>query len=154
MVWLCELLQPALDSVSEHVITDSFAFANAIWSVTHLNKNSTMCSYDIASLFTNVPLTEVIKVCTQLLYHSDLTPPPISESDFIESMNMATRSVEFSFNDSMSTQIDGVAMGSPLGPILANIFVCYCEKRAFADPHPGVQPPSIYCRYVDDIFAV
>ena len=30
----------------------------------------------------------------------------------------------------------------------------YCEKRVFADPHPGVQPPSICYRYVDDIFAV
>ena len=152
--WFCELLQPALHSVSEHVIVDSFTFADAIRSVTSLNENSTTCSYDIASLFTNVPLTEVIEICAELLYHSDLTPPPISESVFVEVIYMATRSVEFSFNDSMSTQIDGVAMGSPLGPILANIFVCYCEKRAFADPHPGVQPPSIYCRYVDDIFAV
>ena len=58
--WLRELLQPALGSVSEHVIVDSFTFADAMRTVTHLNENSTMCSYDIASLFTNVPLTEVI----------------------------------------------------------------------------------------------
>ena len=39
-------------------------------------------------------------------------------------------------------------------PVLANIFDGYCEKRAFADPHSGVQPPSVYYWYVDDIFAV
>ena len=100
----------------------------------------------------------MIEICVQLLYHSDLTPPPISESVFVELMNMVTRSVEFSFNDSMYSQIDGIAMGSPQGPVLASIFVGYClcsqTKRAFADPNPAVQTPSIYSRYVDDIFAV
>ena len=42
---------------------------------------------------------------------------------FIELMQTATSSVEFSFNDSMYRQTDDVAMGSPLGPALANIFV-------------------------------
>ena len=142
--WLCELLQPALDSVSEHVSVDFFTFADAIRSITHLNENSIICSYDIASLFTNVPLTEVFQICAQLLLHRDLIPPPISESVFVEQLKMATRSVEFSFNYSMYTQIDGVVMGSPRGPVLANIFVGSSEKRAFADPQPGVQPPSIY----------
>ena len=36
--------------------------------------------------------------------------------------------VEFSFDGKMYKQIDGVAMGSPLGPILANIFVGYLES--------------------------
>ena len=36
-------------------------------------------------------------------------------------MLMVTSGVEFSFDDIMYRQIDGVAMGSPLGPVLANI---------------------------------
>ena len=40
-------------------------------------------------------------------------------------MNKATKSVEFSFNNVMYKQTDGVAMGSPLDPALANIFVGY-----------------------------
>ena len=48
----------------------------------------------------------------------------------------------------MYNQIDGVAMGSPLGPILANIFDGYHEKRIQSHPWP-----QVYDRYVDDIFS-
>ena len=46
-------------------------------------------------------------------------------------MEMATSSVEFSFNDIMHRQIDRVAMGSPLGQALAKIFVGYYESKLF-----------------------
>ena len=44
---------------------------------------------------------------------------------------MATSLVEFSFNYVMHRQFDGVAMGSPLSPALANIFVGYYEAKLF-----------------------
>ena len=65
-------------------------------------------------------------------------------------MQTATSSVEFSFNNIMHRQIDGVAMGSPLGPSLANIFVGYYEALLFK----RVNKPLMYYRYVDDTFAV
>ena len=64
--------------------------------------------------------------------------------------NTATRSVEFSFNDMMYKQIDGVAMGSPLGPTLANIFVGFHEQRLFEQ----TLKPAVYFRYVDDTFSI
>ena len=69
---------------------------------------------------------------------------------FIELMNIATTSVGFSFNNKMYKQIDGVVMGSPLGPALANIFVGYQEEKLFIDNNQ----PLIYFRYVDDTFAM
>ena len=65
-------------------------------------------------------------------------------------MQLATSSVEFSFNNNMYRQIDGVAMGSPLGPALANIFVGYQEAKLFNI----AKRPLVYFRYVDDTFAV
>ena len=65
-------------------------------------------------------------------------------------MQTATSSVEFSFNDSMYRQTDDVAMGSPLGPALANIFVVYQETKLFLN----VKKPLISYRCVDDAFAV
>ena len=35
----------------------------------------------------------------------------------------------FVFDGEYYIQVDGVAMGSPLGPILANAFLCYYEKK-------------------------
>ena len=40
-------------------------------------------------------------------------------------------------------------MGSPLGPTFANFYMGEVEKRVFEDPS---NKPSIYARYVDDIF--
>ena len=55
-------------------------------------------------------------------------------------MEMATSSVEFSFNDIIHRQIDGVAMGSPL----ADIFVGYYESKLFQTP----SKPEMYYRYM------
>ena len=65
-------------------------------------------------------------------------------------METATRSVQFSFNNEMYQQKDGVAMGSPLGLALANIFVGFHEERLFAYD----QKPGVYFRYVDDTYTI
>ena len=63
-------------------------------------------------------------------------------------MKTATALVEFSFNNIMYRQIDGVSMGSPLGPALANIVVGYYESKLFNE----ISKPIVYCRYVDHTF--
>ena len=92
------------------------------------SNDSILCSFDICSLFTNVPLAETIEICTKTLYDGHLPTPVIPKHFFIELMKTATTSVEFSFNKIMYRQINGVGMGSPLGPALENIFVGYYES--------------------------
>ena len=70
-----------------------------------------LCSFDISSLFTNIPLAETIQICDDALYSSEHPPAPFPRQIFVELMEMATSSVELSFNDIMHRQIDGVAMG-------------------------------------------
>ena len=63
-------------------------------------------------------------------------------------MCLATSGVEFSFNDKIYHKTDGVAMGSPLGPALASIFVDFYEKKI-----PEEEYPRMYFRFVDDVFS-
>ena len=63
-------------------------------------------------------------------------------------MQTTTSPVKFSFNNIMHRQIDGVAMGSPLGSSLSNIFVGDYEALLFK----RINKPLLYYRYVDDTF--
>ena len=46
-------------------------------------------------------------------------------------------------------QREGVAMGSPLGPLFANFYMSHVENDVFSNPDIA---PSTYVRYVDDCF--
>ena len=59
------------------------------------------------------------------------------ENSFVKLMQLTTKSVSFSFNGTMYRQVDGVSMGSPLDPTLANIFT----ERLLFDRFPK---PYIY----------
>ena len=52
----------------------------------------------------------------------------------------------------MFVQIDGVSMGSPLGVIFANFYMCHLENHVF-NISPSLKP-KLYCRYIDDCFLV
>ena len=129
--YLSSLLEPVLTLYSSNCICDSFIFADII-KTSNLDPSSVfLCSFDILSLFTNVPLAETIQICADALYSSEHPPAPFPWQIFVELMEMATSSVEFSFNDIMHRKIDGVAMGSPLGPALANILLATTNLNFF-----------------------
>ena len=60
--------------------------------------------------------------------------------------------LEFLYKDELFRQIDGVAMGSPLAPTLANMFISHLEKTWLNASNRNA--PVQYYRYVDDIFCV
>ena len=148
--WLAKLLMPVAEKYGKYTVKDSFSFAETMRSFDNGMGESFMCSFDIKSLFTNVPLRETIKICTDALYGSSQPPSRLPKQKFRELLEFATLNVEFSFNYEMYQQTDGVAMGSPLGPILANIFVGAMEEKLFSQ----TTKPPVYFRYVDDVFAV
>ena len=77
----------------------------------------------------------------------------ISKNDFRDLLNLATKESFFTFNNKFYIQVDGVAMGSPLGPILANNFLSRHEEN-WLNKCPIEFRPSFYRRYVDDIFVL
>ena len=143
--WLASLLQPVLDRYTVHCISDSFTFADCIRKLDG-QIDSFMCLFDVSSLFTNVLQDETIAICADTLYNIPDSQPCIPKEVFVELLYSATSTVEFSFDNTIYRQIDGVAMGSPLGPALANIFVGYYEEKLFSE----ISKPAVYFRYVDD----
>ena len=57
------------------------------------------------------------------------------------------------FNNKFYKQIDGVAMGSPLGPGLANIFMCIFENK-WLKAHPHGLKSVFYRQFVYSIFVL
>ena len=64
--YLNDLLKPVFDHYSRYAITDSFEFAKIIQGTSA--NNSFMASFDVKSLFTNVPLQETVDICADALY--------------------------------------------------------------------------------------
>lgn len=75
-------------------------------------------------------LQDTLQICADALYRSRLGPALILEALFLEFIHLTTKRVEFSF-DNMYAQIHGISMGSPLGPVLVNIFVRFYESLFF-----------------------
>ena len=64
-------------------------------------------------------------------------------------LETATTNQLFQFNGQLYQQTNGVAMGSPLGPLMVNVFMCQLEEKLISD---GLIP-QLYKRYVDDTLA-
>src|ERR1700761_3988663 len=143
--FLVPLLSPL--AVSEYTVTDAFSFANEIQQRVDHDKHF-MISLAIESLFTNVPVRETIDIILSkfnpndsCIYHG------FNRKDFQTLLELAVDDSFFSFNNKLYRQTDGVAMGSPLGPLFANIFLSHYESQWLKD---SPIKPSLYRRYVDD----
>ena len=150
--WLGELLRPVVVKYGARTLKDTFEFCERIDQFASENDTQSMfmCSFDGVSLFTNVPLRETINIALDALCRDpDIAPPSQPEALIRKMLLKATSEVEFSFDGTMYKQLDGVAMGSPLGPILANVFVGYHEAQV-----PQDEWPQLYERFVDDVFSV
>ena len=109
-----------------------------------------MISFDLKNLFTNVPLNETIDVILTKVYEENKINIKIRKLMLKELLHLCTKHVNLKFNNEIYIQCDRVAMGSPPGPLLANIFMISLED----DTLPKLE--LYLCnwkRYVDDTFA-
>ena len=109
-----------------------------------------LASLDVQSLFTNVPVIDTIEIILQYVYNNeDLHPPRLPRSVLKELLLLCTKEAPFiSPSGQLYKQVDGVAMGSPLGVLFANSYMCWTEDKALR----ALEQPFIYKRYIDDIY--
>lgn len=148
---IAKFLVPLLSSLShnQYTLRNSSQF---IPEVMQQNSHSYMVSFDVQSLFTNVPLLETIDIIMKRLFPTlDTIFNNFDADNFRKLLELAVIDTHFIFNDKVFKQTDGMAMGSPLGPTFANIFMCNLEELIF-DGCPESFRPTFYKRYVDDTF--
>ena len=86
-----------------------------------------MANLDVESLFNNIISEEIASAWCDSLFSNDPKVNNVKRIDFDKLLRAALQNNFFNCKGKTYKQIDGVAMGSPVGPTLANAFLCFHE---------------------------
>ena len=147
---LTRILKPLVGK-SPHHINRTHDFVE---QVKHINLAPREClnSYDVSALFTSVPVDPALKIIKDLLEKD----PTLKErtvllvEDITLLLEFCLKNTYFSFQDQFYEQVKGVAMGSPVSPIVVNLYMEHFEQKALIT----APTPRFWHRYVDDTFVI
>ena len=106
----------------------------------NLDPDDRFLSFDVVSLYTCIPVKEAIDVISRIM-----------APDIAHLVEIYLTSTFFSFEGEFFEQTCGVAMGSPLSLVFANIFMEHFESRALSS---SLFQPKLWKRFVDDTCVV
>lgn len=108
-------------------------------------------SFDVTNLFTNIPVEESLNRADEIMRAT--IDDNIVRTELLGMMKLCSEYNYFKFNDKFFEQKDGLAMGSPLSPLLAELFMDNLESRIFENS-PFKDKIVYWFRYVDDIICL
>ncbi|XP_071495131.1 uncharacterized protein [Diadema antillarum] len=145
---LTSILSP-LVGLSDHHIQNSGDFIEKVRDI-KVEENETIASFDVSALFTSVPPDKAIEVVRERL-SSDTSlhqRTKLSPEQICQLLELCLSTTYFVYNGAFFKQKHGCAMGSPISPVLANLYMEHFETSAL-DSFNGTGPSHWY-RYVDD----
>ena len=118
-----------------------------------LAPDEAMMLYDVKALFTSVPIKPGLDVIEKLLKedHGIQSRTSMSTQHMMDLLEFCLRSTYFTFRGKFYEQVEGAAIGSPISPIVANLYMENFETRALQS---SPNPPLWWKRFVDDTFVI
>ena len=111
---------------------------------TVLREDEVMVSFDVEALYTSIPIDRALIAVRDKL-ESDkgwCGKTALSITQIVELLELCLRSTYFTFRNKYYRLMDGVAMGSPVLSVVANLFMERFEEGALQDAI-AFQPPHM-----------
>ena len=114
-----------------------------------IEEYETMVSFDVASLFTAIPVDKACAYIRTKLEHdiSLFERTQLDIDDIIRLLSFALSNSFFVYNNTTYKQIHSCAMGNAISAVVANLCMEVIEEQAI---HSTVMPPKVWKRFVDD----
>ena len=145
--YIDSFLQP-IAANSPSFIRDSSHFKARIADLS-IKDSDIFFTLDVESLYTNIPIIEGIQCVKEALSSHPLRDRP--DKYILQLLDITLFNNDFKFDCLWFLQIKGTAMGKKYAPSYANIYMHSWESQALAAYRLA---PSIWLRYIDDIFGI
>ena len=115
------VLKPLVGKLPHHIQSTS-DFVSKVRGVTLL-PGECLSSYNVTTLFTSLPTDSALNIIKDLLGQDDTlcNRTVLSVQNIIELLGSYLHNTYFSFQNKFYEQVEGVAMGSLVSPIVANL---------------------------------
>ncbi|XP_072033374.1 uncharacterized protein [Amphiura filiformis] len=143
---------------SAHHVVNSKQLAEELENIV-IDEDDILNSHDVVSLFTCTPIHKVLGIVKERLengfmkVYNKMYGYKLAVDGVVELLDFILSTTYFAFRGKIYRQLFGAAMGSPVSPLAANIFMEHLEEAAIATA-PMNCKPKLWKRYVDDILEV
>ena len=131
--YVARILKPLVGR-NGYAIQNSIQFINDVKDLV-IDSDSVMVSFDVKALYTSIPVDRAVQVVrTRLLEDESLSDPTsLGVDEIIGLLEICLRLTYLTFRGEFFHLQDGVAMGSPVSSVVANLFMEHFRERAIEE---------------------
>ena len=144
---VADILSPLVGK-NGYALKNSADMVNTLGHCT-LEEDDVLVSFDVTALFTKVPVDKSVDVIHSRL-ESDTSLPTrtsMTAAHVRDLLLFCLKTTYFLYDSIIYVQVEGAAMGSPVSPIVANLFMEWFEEHAI---QTFIYEITLWKRYVDD----